>query len=271
VADDLCRGLGQACESATGENRICAPAAYAQIATPIAVLPTPGERLIARGLGDRSPGGDTPLRPAVEGSLMHLRTHVSAHPDRKVALVLATDGVPSPGCAGNTIPATAALLSAARMSNPSVPTYVVGVYLPAEAQARAAIDSLAMAGGAAPAFVIAPNEDLAKKFLETLATIRGQALPCELNIPAARPGAGAIDFGKVNIRFRSAAGDEDVPYTATAARCHPDRGGWYYDLDPATGATPTRIVACEATCRRWKAEPTASVDLRFGCKTIVID
>ena len=271
AANDVCMGLGQACESTTGENRVCAPTGYAQVAAPIAALPAPGERLIARGLADRSPGGDTPLRPAVEGSLMHLRSHASAHPGRKLALVLATDGVPSPGCAGNTIPATSTLLSAARMANPSIPTYVIGVYLPAEAQARAAIESLATAGGAAPPFVIGPNEDLGKKFLETLAQIRGQALPCELAIPAARPGAGAIDFAKVNVRFHGAAGDEDVPYTANATRCDPQRGGWFYDVDPATGGVPTRIVACEATCRKWKGEPAASVDLRFGCKTIVID
>jgi hypothetical protein len=271
VADDTCMGLGKACESSTGERRLCTPDGYVEVAAPIAPLPAPGQRLIARGLGDRSPGGDTPLRPAVEGSLMHLRAHLAGKPGRKGALVLASDGVPSPGCPGNTIAATSALLAAARMATPPVPTYVIGVYLPAEAQARADIDSLASAGGGAPAFVIAPNEDLGKKFLDTLAQIRGQALPCELTIPAERPGALAIDFGKVNVRWKGAAGEEDVLYTGGPTRCDRVLGGWHYDVDPATGARPTRIVACEATCRRWKAEPTASVDLRFGCQTRVIE
>jgi hypothetical protein len=49
------------------------------------------------------------------------------------------------------------------------------------------------------------------------------------------------------------------------------RGGWYYDADPATGGTPTRIIVCEATCKKWKGDAMASVDLRVGCRTRVID
>jgi hypothetical protein len=74
----------------------------------------------------------------------------------------------------------------------------------------------------------------------------------------------------VNLRFQSASGPEEVLYAGSAARCDPVRGGWYYDVDPSMG-TPTRIIVCEATCKRWKADAAASVDLRIGCRTRVID
>jgi hypothetical protein len=51
-------------------------------------------------------------------------------------------------------------------------------------------------------------------------------------------------------------------------RCDPTRGGWYYDVDPAAG-TPTKVLLCEATCKKTKATPDLSLELRFGCKTII--
>jgi hypothetical protein len=48
------------------------------------------------------------------------------------------------------------------------------------------------------------------------------------------------------------------------------RGGWYYDVDPAMGR-PTRILTCPATCARLQAEPSATVEIRYGCATRTID
>jgi hypothetical protein len=62
---------------------------------------------------------------------------------------------------------------------------------------------------------------------------------------------------------------EDVPYVARPAQCHPTRGGWHYDVDPSAGP-PRHVLACPATCARLKAEPTARVELRFGCKTVIL-
>ena len=73
------------------------------------------------------------------------------------------------------------------------------------------------------------------------------------------------------MNFKGAAGpDETVLYVERADRCDPARGGWYYDVDPAAG-TPTRVIACQATCQRFKADPNATVDIRYGCRTRVID
>ena len=40
-------------------------------------------------------------------------------------------------------------------------------------------------------------------------------------------------------------------------------------FNPATGM-PSRIIVCDASCRRFKTAPNASVSLAFGCKTEVI-
>ena len=74
-----------------------------------------------------------------------------------------------------------------------------------------------------------------------------------------------IDYGKVNLRFKGSTGAEDVLGAGKVERCDPVNGGWYYDV-VATG-TPTRVIACEATCRKFKADPSASVELTFGCRT----
>jgi hypothetical protein len=58
---------------------------------------------------------------------------------------------------------------------------------------------------------------------------------------------------------------------ASPARCDAVRGGWYYDVDPATGGNPTRISTCEATCRRFKTDTASEVSLTFGCATRVIE
>jgi hypothetical protein len=75
---------------------------------------------------------------------------------------------------------------------------------------------------------------------------------------------------KVNLHVSAQGGERDVPYVGGADRCDPTRGGWYYDVDPATGGKPTRVIACEATCRGFKTEAASQVSLTFGCATAVI-
>jgi hypothetical protein len=272
MAGDSCVALGKSCGVFDGAGS-CTPTTYETPFVPIAALPTPGERLVAWGLSARYPSGGTPLRPAVAGAMAFLRRHLAQNTNRKGVLILASDGAPSPGCANNTVAATAEVLSQARMPGgmPTVDTYVVGVYTPADANERMALETLATAGGTGMPLVIAPTEDLNQRFFETLNRIRGQSLPCELLIPPPLPGAGPLDLGRVNLKFRGASGEEDVLYAGSAARCDPARGGWYYDADPATGGMPTKIIVCPATCQKWKGDGMASVDLRVGCKTRVID
>jgi hypothetical protein len=75
----------------------------------------------------------------------------------------------------------------------------------------------------------------------------------------------------VNVHWQGASANEDLLYVGSAARCDLARGGWYFDVDPATGGIPTRVVVCPASCNKFKTDPAARVELRFGCKTRTID
>jgi hypothetical protein len=48
------------------------------------------------------------------------------------------------------------------------------------------------------------------------------------------------------------------------------RGGWYYDVDPASGGTPTSILACDASCTAFRADLTIQVDIVLGCQTVTV-
>ena len=54
-----------------------------------------------------------------------------------------------------------------------------------------------------------------------------------------------------------------------AAACT-EAGGWYYDVDPSTGATPKTISICDTTCNALKDDPGGQVDILLGCKTVFV-
>jgi hypothetical protein len=245
----------------------CDHTTYEKPTVPIATLPG-GEAALVQTLQDLPLSGDTPMGPAVQGALNQLRRHRAANPTHRVALVLATDGVPST-CTPTDARALGALVSAAVMETPSIATYAIGVYdSTLRDRGRPLLEAVATAGGTGTPFVLNSDPDLARTFQDALDKIRGASLPCEYVIPAP---SGPVDFGKVNVRLQAAAGTgQDIPYVGSATRCDPMRGGWYYDVDP-TMAAPTQVVTCPATCDRLKAEPNAKVNLVFGCRTQVID
>jgi hypothetical protein len=258
---DMCAGLPKLCDN--GGGSLCSAAAvYQKPAVDIADLPRPALPMVARALLRRSPSGNTPLVTAVEGALAHLTMYAASHQDRHPSLVLATDAAPSPPgiCGGGTVDGIAGQLMRARTGTPSISTYVIGFF-----GTEADLQKLATGGGTGKPFLITPMQDLGDRFFEALSAIRGQALPCEFTIPP--PQMGVIDYGKVNVVFKGASSQADILYAGSMAKCDPGMGGWYYDVDPATGGTPTRIIACPATCSRFKADANAKVELRFGCKT----
>jgi Mg-chelatase subunit ChlD len=265
MAGDACQPTPKRCVGIAGLPS-CAPADYQRLAVPITALPA-AEMSIVQTLDATMPAGGTPTGPAVVGALAQARMHQAANSGHRVALVLATDGLPEdcPPLDGASISGPIARELAA---GPSISTYVIGVFDPTEAaRARPLLEGLATAGGSGTPFVLDVTADLGQRFQEALDKIRGAALSCEFTIPT---GSGAIDFGKVNVRWKSAAGQEEVPYVASADRCDPTRGGWYYDVPPAMG-TPARVLVCPATCTRFKTDPSANVSLVFGCKTKVIE
>jgi hypothetical protein len=264
---DLCTPIGKICQDADFSES-CSADTYTNLNVRVGPLPLAQPALVAIIAATR-PDGGTPMAAAVEGTLSVLQTYARANPTHRVVLILATDGVPSHcGTAANPENDIDMRLTAARMAMPSITTYTIGVFAPNEGMdGPNAVNRFAVAGGTGMGFVLDPNGDLTEKLLGALNAIRGAALPCEFTIPT--PKSGMLDFDKVNVHFKGATADENVPYVGSAAKCDPVKGGWYYDVDPAT-AMPKKVVVCEKTCSRFKAEPTGKVQIGFGCKTIII-
>ena len=109
-----------------------------------------------------------------------------------------------------------------------------------------------------------------QQFLAALNAIRGTKLACDYLVPPPNDG-GMLDFGKVNVEYTPSGTSAPItiPYAGAKANCDPMKGGWYYDVDPAQGGTPTKIIMCPATCDKFSADQGGQVDIQVGCKTIV--
>ncbi len=266
-ADVACAGGSGTCTAAA--SSMCAYAAscdaadYAAAAKEIAELPEGASALIT-SLDERQLHGDTPTAAALAGVIEHASSWAEAHPDHAVVALLATDGLPTQ-CDEQTIEGIAALAQAGVDGSPSIPTYVIGVFAPAEVDAEANLDIIAEAGGTIEAFMVDTEQNVAGQFLKALEAIRGTRLVCEFTIPDAPPGE-TLDFGKVNVQLSAPSGVTTFPYVASLEGCGDD-GGWYYDADTALSA-PTRIISCPATCAVFEAANGGEVQIELGCETI---
>jgi len=246
----------------------CEPASYETPDVPIALLPdnaavvtasldarmyTPGQRTQERG--------DTPTRPAYEGSATYLSSWLTQYPDHVGVLILATDGQPF-SCQQNAIQDIADLIAANAAATPAVKTYVIGIGLVDN------LDQLAQAGDTGyGAFIVdGTGANIQTQFLQAMQEIRGAALPCNYDIPPST-GGGRADPEKVNVDFTGSDGMTATPLykAADASACASTPDGWYYD-DPTA---PTSIVLCPDTCTRVSGDVSGSVGIVLGCQTRV--
>ncbi|MES1175260.1 MAG: VWA domain-containing protein [Myxococcales bacterium] len=280
----LCDGPGLSCGSENGVDQgtctaqtptcanpdSCDVTGYSTPATPIAALPGAANALVA-SIDAQTPSGNTPTGPALSGAIAQASTWAKAHPDHRVITVLATDGLPT-SCTPNDIASVAAIAKAGAAANPVISTFVIGVF-GTEDVAKGAPDNLnliAQQGGTQAAFIVDTQKDVTAQFLAALDTIRGARLACEFKIPQPMSGTDTLDYGRVNVQFTDGNTKDLVYYVTTAAGCDATSGGWYYDVDPATGAIPTKIIACPTSCTTFQgAANGASVGIALGCTTIV--
>jgi hypothetical protein len=255
----------------------CEGPIYAAPASAIAALPGSAAGLIS-SINAHMPAGSTPTQAALTGAISQATTWATAHPDHRVVVVLATDGLPT-----ECIPPTATTLNAAVAdiaavaaagvkATPSISTFVIGVFN-ADDVANGAptnLDEIATSGSTnnTKAFIVNTAQDVSKQFLTALDTIRGAHLACEFQIP--QPMAGqTLDYNFVNVKFTNEGKTSDVFFVHDAAGCDSTTGGWYYDADPAK-ADPTRIIACPASCTAFQAATGASsVGIALGCMTVI--
>lgn len=230
----------------------CDPATYAHPAVPIAPLPANAAAL--QQAFPALPLDDTATLPALQGAIAHARAWSTAHPDVKTVVLLVTDGLPDE--CSSTVENVAQAAREGFAGSPSVTTYVIGI------GDIAALDQFAAEGGSGKALVTAPGAG--PELVKALQAIRGAALPCEFALPpAAKSG---IRPGSVNLRHQDPQGRPRLIGAVRDARsCDAANGGWYFD-DPQT---PSRVVACEQSCRELNAIG-GKVEVLLGCPTVLL-
>lgn len=242
----------------------CTSTEYGTAKVPFGTLP--GQANAVKGeLNAHTVGGFTPTAPALQGAIDAAKARITANPTHHVAVVLATDGLPTE-CATTDIASIANIAQAGTTSG--VNTYVIGVFTQDEEQdAKTNLNQIAAKGGSNQAFVINTTQNVSQQFLQALDAIRGSALPCDFTLPV--PKQGSPDYSKVNVQYTSGSGSPTTIYfVPNAAACDPSTGGWYYDVDPSKG-TPTKVMMCPQTCSGYKADTKAKIEIVQGCSTIV--
>ena len=248
-------------------NDTCDVAAYTTPEVDFTELPG-AQGPITAALNNHQPTTATPTRPALTGAIDHARVWAEQHPDHKVVVVLATDGLPTVCPADATlaerVQQVADVAAAGVAGTTPIRTFVIGLTMPMDGSAQN-LASIAQAGGTGQALIVQANADVAQQFAAALEQIRGAALACEFQIP--QSGSGTLDYDRVNVLYSNAAVTEDtVYYVGDESGCDPQQGGWHYDVDPEAG-TPTRIVLCPASCDAVQNDGSASVAISIGCET----
>ena len=240
---------------------VCDQMAYKEPRVPFGELPQNAGALID-ALDAESPDGfGTPTYPALGGAIL-AAIDVTATGE-SAAVLLVTDGEPqgpATSCGGVNPedPVEIAKLAANGAAyHPPVTTYVIG--LPGASQAVA--NQIAAAGGSGAAILVAAS-NVQQAFQDALAKVRGQALPCEFEIPT-EVEQGEVEPGNVNVLYTSPASTEPDTIPKSLDACA--SGGWVYDDD----AAPTRITLCPGTCEQIRDDLDGTIEIMLGCKTVV--
>jgi hypothetical protein len=243
-------------------NAECVVADYSAPAVAISDLPAAAPALMA-SVEAQTPGGGTPTGPALQGAMDYASSWASTHKDHVTVVVLATDGLPS-GCTPSDIPGIAQIAATGAAASPSIRTYVIGVFTPADIQAGATtnLDAISQAG-MGQTFTVSSGSDVTAEFLAALDTIRKSALGCEYQIPVPANG-GTLEYDKVNVVYTpgGTSTPTTLPGVTDLASC-PATGGWYYD----NASAPTKVLLCPGSCDAVKADATAKLEVELGCQT----
>lgn len=246
----------------------CDVSAYETPAVAIEELPANAMAVVS-SMDARQMSGGTPIVPAFEGVYAYLKTWATQNPTHKAVLVLASDGAPDDSCiAPNDMGDTNSLANAVQLamdaytSNPPISTFVIGV-----GSETMGLNAIATAGGGTTTFVDT-STDIQGSFLAALNAIRGNALSCNFAVPPPS-GSQMLDYTEVNVQFTPSPGAATTTFVnvGSASGCSQANGnGWYYD-DPNM---PTKVELCPGACSLVTAAASGSVNVIFGCKTIIL-
>jgi Mg-chelatase subunit ChlD len=233
-------------------NNTCSGGTYqAPIAADVALPDANGT--LSQTIAGLSGDGTTPTTAALQGAIAYAQgVSTKLAGKGKVAVVMATDGLPQ-GCSGDSISSASNVASNAKAT---VPTYVIGV-----GNLLNDLNSLASAGGTSKAFIVstATQTAVGTDFAKALSDIRGKSLACEYGLPAA-PAGQTLDYQKVNVQYSPSGGAATtLKYSDGCSAAD----GWRYD----NAQNPTKILLCQSSCDKVKADGTAKIDLVLGCQT----
>ncbi|MBK8258654.1 MAG: VWA domain-containing protein [Polyangiaceae bacterium] len=216
---------------------------------------------IVDALNAAAPDGfSTPIYPALGGAILAGIDNALNDPNVRTAVLLVTDGTPqgpAPTCGGVDPEATPVIEDLAKTGaeySPPVLTYVIG--LPGADQTFA--NAVAAAGGTDSALLVS-NVNVEQAFVDALNKVRGDALPCDYEIPKA-VGVGEFEVSEVNVLVTYSG--KEPEFLSQVSACGE---GWKYD-DPVN---PKRIVLCPDTCDKLHTDFGAKIEIALGCETII--
>ncbi|HVW25764.1 MAG TPA: vWA domain-containing protein [Polyangiaceae bacterium] len=216
------------------------------------------------------PNGGTPI----VGALMNAykRLNPNQYPDQPLGnkyVVLLTDGQES--CSPDAV-SDLVNVEAPKAVSAYIKTFVVGV--PGSEANRAVLSQLAFNAGTASSptcdhsgsapdvgdchFDMTKEADLATALGKTLASISGQALSCELDVP----DTSGTDPSKVNVQYTPTKDGMPVQIVQDPSRpCDGGADGWQYE----DGGK--KIIVCGPSCDAVRG--AYRIDLVLGCATVV--
>lgn len=250
----------------------CSPERYASPAVPIGPIAQQASAVTVE-LAGRQLAGVTPTAPALQGALDHAKLWAQTHPEERVVVILATDGLPTP-CSGpnggneallaQALVDTERVAAAALADDTSIVTYVIGVF--GDQQTAANLDRLAAAGGSNRARIVDATGNVQEQFLTALQEVRAAALRCDFALPAA---TDSIDYLSASVSMQGGEAPGPLAYVGDAAACGSGGAGWHYDTDPESSQVPSSISLCPSTCELVRQGAVGSVNLQLGCATIL--
>jgi hypothetical protein len=201
------------------------------------------------------PNPATPTYAALGGAVQWATAHQAAFPDEQTVIVLVTDGEPY-GC--NTNDNDIAQLAADANTSAGILTYAIGL----TGSSEQAINQIADAGGTTQGYFVSDGSTATQELLAALIEIKGMAIACEFDVPAATSAGDPIDPHLINVNYTPGGGTEvELGIVPSAADCGTQQA-WYYD-DPAN---PTRIILCPSACSTVTSDGQASIQILAGCE-----
>jgi hypothetical protein len=101
----------------------------------------------------------------------------------------------------------------------------------------------------------------------TTAVVVNSKVACEYDVPAPDPGQ-TLDPNKVNVDYLPGGQPPASPIFRVndLAGCSSgaNQGGWYFD----DNLNPKKIHLCPQTCAAVQSDPSAKIDVKFGCESV---